>query len=380
MITPASPPTPNGRRVPRTPGPGTASVAACAVLALATLLAGCRPATPRPPEAMPVQVEPARDATETGGQRGAAYLATVKGRNQITLSFRVPGIVDSIGPGDGEWEEGASVTNGQLLARLQQSDFLANQKSAEAQAQLDRVQFERAQRLLRDGAASQQEFDRAQAATEASQAALEGRRQELQDSRIVAPFAGTILEREVKAGHTVAAGAPIITLADLSEVEIEVGVPDRLVGLLSTGTRVPVAISGLGDEVFEGEVREVGVAAREGTRLFRVLVRVDNRRAAACAPAWRRRCSSTIRGADASGRSAGAVVGVGGAGGPAAGSVRGDQRRGAPAAGGDRAICCNSSILVTHGLVDRRAGGGGRERACLHDGARVVVPEEKSAP
>lgn len=248
-------------------------------LALATVwvAVGCRPTEPRLAGVIPVRVEAARDATDMAGQRGAAYLATVKGRNQITLSFRVQGILELIGPeSGGEWEEGATVTNGQLLARLQQSDFLSNLKSAEAQAQLDRLQFERAQRLLRDGAASQQEFDRAQAATEASKAALEGRRQEWQDSRILAPFHGTILKREVKAGQTVGAGAPIVMLADLSEVEVEVGVPDRLVGLLSPGSRVPVAISGLGDEVFEGEVREVGVAAREGTRLFRVVVRVAN--------------------------------------------------------------------------------------------------------
>ena len=223
-----------------------------------------------------MRVEAARDATDNGSSRGAAYLATVKGRNQITLSFRVPGIVDLIGPGSGEWEEGASVTNGQLLARLQQSDFLSALRSSEAQAQLDRTQFERAQRLLRDGAASQQEFDRALAAAEASKAALEGRRQEWQDSKIVAPFSGTILKREVKAGQTVGTGSPIITVADLSSVEVEVGVPDRLVGRLTVGTRVPVSISGLGDEILEGEVREVGVAAREGTRLFRVVVRVDN--------------------------------------------------------------------------------------------------------
>jgi len=57
---------------------------------------------------------------------------------------------------------------------------------------------------------------------------------------------------------------------------VEVGVPDRLVGGLVVGGRVPVSVSGLGDQEFEGMVREVGVAAREGTRLFRVLVRVDN--------------------------------------------------------------------------------------------------------
>lgn len=261
----------------REAGGGGGRVGVPGWLAAALLvLTACRPEEPAAPAPIPVRVEAVQDLRTVEAQRGAAYLATVKGRNQITLSFRVPGIVELVGPGKGEWEEGASVTNGQLLARLQQSDFIANFKSAEAQAQLERTQFERAERLLRDGAASQQEYDRALASKEASKAALEGRRQELQDSLILAPFQGTVLKREVKAGETVGAGTPIITVADLSEVEIEVGVPDRLVGRLQVGNAVPVSLSGLGDETFSGVVREVGVAAREGTRLFRVVVRVPN--------------------------------------------------------------------------------------------------------
>jgi multidrug resistance efflux pump len=104
--------------------------------------------------------------SKADGERGSAYLATVKGRDQVTLSFKVGGILDQVGPGSGggDWQEGAKVVAGQLLAQLKQTDFLTASNSAAARAHLDRTQYERAERLLRDGAASQQEFDRAQAA------------------------------------------------------------------------------------------------------------------------------------------------------------------------------------------------------------------------
>lgn len=241
-------------------------------------LAGCHRREVAAPEVLPVRIQAARDAAEDRPQSGAAYLASVKGRNQLTLSFRVPGIVERIGDGTGrgDWQEGAVVAPGQLLAQLKQTDFLAASNSAAAQANLDRTQFERARKLLSDGAASQQEYDRALAAMKASEATLELRRQDLLDSRIVAPFGGTLLKREVSAGETVGVGAPVLTLADLSEVEVEVGVPDRLVGLLRTGAPVRVSISTLGNQDFPGEVKEVGVAAREGSRLFRVVLRVPN--------------------------------------------------------------------------------------------------------
>lgn len=240
---------------------------------------GCEPPAARDSERLLVRVESVAEASPlTEGQRGAAYLATVKGRNQLSLSFLVPGIVELIGPGSGlgDWQEGAPVRRGQLLAQLKPSDFLAASNSAAAQAELDRTQYDRTARLLKDGAASQQEFDRALAAMRASEANLELRRQDLLDSRILAPFNGTILKREVNAGETVAAGRPVLTVADLSEVEVEVGVPDRLVGRLEPGMPVPLQVSSLGDEHFVGEVKEVGVAAREGSRLFRVVIKVDN--------------------------------------------------------------------------------------------------------
>ena len=258
------------------------SISRVALLALTPVIlwvvAGCDPSKPAVSVPVPVRVSAARDAATAKGQRGAAYLATIKGRNQLTLSFRVPGIVDRIGPGSGsgDWQEGAVVGRGQLLAQLKQADFLAASNSAAAQATLDLTQFDRTQRLFKEGAASQQEKERAVAAKDASEAVLELRRQDILDSRILAPLAGTILKREVSAGETIGAGRPVLTLADLSEVEVEVGVPDRLVGLVRVGSTVHLTVSMLENRDFVGEVKEVGVAAHEGSRLFRVVVRVGN--------------------------------------------------------------------------------------------------------
>jgi RND family efflux transporter MFP subunit len=240
---------------------------------------GCRPEMRRDAVPLPVRTVTVQKVEEGSGLGGTAYLATVRGRHQITLSFKVTGIVELVGPGLGlpDWQEGARVEKGQLLAQLKPTDFLSASNSAAAQAELDRTQYERTSRLLQDGAASQQEYDRALAARRASAAVLEGRRQDLLDSRMLAPWDGTLLERRVNAGETVGAGQPVLVLADLTEVEVEVGVPDRLVGRLRVGDEVPMAFSALGGESFVGRIHEVGVAVRDGGRLFRVLLRVPNR-------------------------------------------------------------------------------------------------------
>lgn len=323
------------------------------------------------PKAVRVLVRTAavEDAAAVRGQRGAAYLASMKGRNQITLSFRVPGIVERIGPepGAGDWQEGAVVARGQILAQLKQNDFLAASNSAAAQAQLDRTQYERAKRLLREGAASQQEYDRALAAMQSSEAMLELRRQDLADSRIVAPFVGTVLKREVNTGETVGAGRPVLTVADLTEVEVEVGVPDRLVGSVKVGATVRLTVSALGNQDLTGEVKEVGVAAREGSRLFRVVLRVAN-------PEGRLRpgMTASVYLEDSVGRGQGVLVPL------SALVARGDRQlavfvvregvaRERPVGTSD---IVQSSIVVTNGLsVGERVVVAGASQ--LHDGAEV---------
>jgi len=337
---------------------------------------GCRERVTHEVAPIPVRVETVREASAGDGQRGAAYLATVKGRDQVTLSFKVGGIVERVGPENGveDWQDGAAVTNRQLLAQLHPTDFLAASNSAAAQARLDSTQYDRAERLLRNGAASQQEFDRALAAMQASAAELEQRSQMLRDSLIRAPFDGTILKREVNAGETVAPGKPVLTMAKLDEVEVEVGVPDRLISRLAVSTNeVVLLVPALGDKEFRGRIKEVGVAASEGTRLFRVVIHVDN-----LARLLRPGMAASVFLDDSAVHRSGWLVPL------SALVARGDRELAVFVVTNgvvrERRVgtsdLLQSSILVTNGLAagDQVVVAGG---SLLHEGARVVVHEEK---
>ncbi len=248
------------------------------IVALAmTALVGCKPKVAVEPERLVVRVARAKSLAEMQQGKGSAYVATVKGRNETTLSFKVGGIVDLIGPKPGEdWQEGAAVNAGQLLAQLKQSDFTNALNSARAKEELDRTLSERAERLLKEGAVSQQEYDSARAARIASESTRKQREQDLADSRLLAPLNGNLLARHVNSGETIAAGRPALQIADLRELEVEVGVPDRVVGRVTVGSEIPVEFWTLQNRRFTGRVKEVGVAAREGGRLFRVVITLDN--------------------------------------------------------------------------------------------------------
>jgi RND family efflux transporter MFP subunit len=210
----------------------------------------------------------------------ASYLAAVKFDQETDLSFKVGGILGSIGPTntpDKDWDEGTPVKAGELLAELRQADFTNALNSARAEADLAKTTVERFRKLRQTDAISQQELDVTEAKWRTAQAALDQAEQNLRDSRLVATKDGVVLARYVNSRVTVAPGQRVLRFADTSLMSVELGLPDRLIGRLAPGQEIDVEISALeGVPPFKGRVSEVGVAASSEGRLFRVVIDVPN--------------------------------------------------------------------------------------------------------
>ena len=249
----------------------------CAALAL--VLPACRPKPLPEPPATVVRVEPAQRLQDVSLQGSQTYIGMIRGENETDLSFKVGGKLDLIGPAPGKnWGEGDVIEQDQVLAQLQQVDFKAELDSAAARAELAQSRFARAELLRRDQAVSAQEFDVTRSAHDEARAALDHARQAFLDSTLRAPFNGQVLARVANAGENVQAGRPVLRVADLSTVSVDLGVPDRIVNHIKRGQLIPVAVNSLEGRRFEGEVAEVGVAAKEGSRLFKVVLKVRNPR------------------------------------------------------------------------------------------------------
>ena len=247
-------------------------------LCAALVLGGCGKPPARPPEKALVRTEVAKAADNAGGDGEASYLALVKFDHETDLSFKVGGILVSIGLAPGtDWDEGTPVKAGTLLAELKQADFTNALNSARAKAELAGKTLERFRKLRTTDAISQQELDVTEAEWQTAQSQLDQAEQNLRDSRLVAPKHGVVLMRYVNSGVTVAPGQRVLRFADTSLMSVELGLPDRLIGRLTPGQEVGVEVSGLeGMKPFQGRVTEVGVAASTEGRLFRVVIKVRN--------------------------------------------------------------------------------------------------------
>jgi RND family efflux transporter MFP subunit len=248
------------------------------LLTLSLALTGCHRQKPAELPKNVVRVVVAESLDSGKMQARSEYIAMLRGDVETDLSFKVGGILELMGrTGEAQdWQEGARLAKGEILARLKQEDFVSSVKSARAKAEMDRRQYEREVKLRETGAVSQQELEAAAASKLASEAALAQAEQALKDSVLLAPYDGMILARPVNNGETIPVGKTVLKVADLRQMSVELGIPDRLIGRVRVGKEFPVRVTTLEASTFTGRVSEVGVAAKEGARLFRVIIKVPN--------------------------------------------------------------------------------------------------------
>ena len=187
--------------------------------------------------ARPVKILTISESAEELTER---YPGTVRAAQRVDLAFQVPGTLIKL-----PVTEGQEVKEGDLLARLDPQDFETNLRNAqgqlgEAQATLDLAKAEYA-RVLRireqdPGAVSGSMIDekregvnRAAASLTSYQAAVDAAKIQLSYTYLHAPFAGFIARRYADNYQEVQAKEPIVSLDDLSHVEILVDVPETAV-------------------------------------------------------------------------------------------------------------------------------------------------------
>jgi len=136
--------------------------------ALVWLAAGCGKPLIREPEKLRAQTIRVQTVGASSRGSGPGYIGIVRADTETDFSFKVPGILEFIGPeSGGDWKEGAMQGAGKVLARLNQADFNNEFASASAREALTKETYARLLKLRSTEAISQQELDIAKADAEA---------------------------------------------------------------------------------------------------------------------------------------------------------------------------------------------------------------------
>ena len=187
--------------------------------------------------------------------------------------------------------EGESVKQGQILARIDLTEVQAKVAAREADTQAAKAQLVWAEKnrnqqkaLLDKSFISQSAFDNIQsnydvavAKLHAAEAELVVARKSQGDAVLVAPFAGIVSLRHAQPGERVALDAKVVSIVDLSRLQLEASVPPAAIGQVKVGQPISFRVEGFGEREFEGRIERINPSATAGSRSISVYAVIDNR-------------------------------------------------------------------------------------------------------
>jgi RND family efflux transporter MFP subunit len=186
--------------------------------------------------------------------------------------------------------EGETVKAGQVIARFDTADLEARLTDRigtleASRAQLALAEKTRAQNLLllKQKFISQTAYDSAESNLSVTQGTLKSNeaqaqlaRNALRDAVVTAPLSGTVAKRHVQPGEKVGFDAPLVTIVDLAQMELQAMVPANDIPELAVGMKVDLAIDGFGDRRFTGTIDRISPTTEAGTRAILVFIHIPN--------------------------------------------------------------------------------------------------------
>ncbi len=189
----------------------------------------------------------------------------------VTVSADLPGTVARI-----NFESGKAVRAGDLLVELDTRQEQAQLAAAEAQRDWARINFNRAQELVKQGVLARTEYDNTSAQQKSTEAQVGEIRATIQRKTIRAPFSGILGLRQVNLGQYLAAGQAIVPLQALNPIYVNFGVPQQNSVRSLGGRTLRVTSDDLPGATFTGRVTAIDSVINETTRNIQVQATLPN--------------------------------------------------------------------------------------------------------
>lgn len=215
--------------------------------------------------------------------QGLPIAGVIKAVNSASVRARVAGELQGLSV-----REGDAVTAGQIIARIDATEYQARVRQAEQQAQAARAQVDIAQRnldnnqsLVTQGFISKTALDlsaanlaQAQASFRAAQAGAEIAAKSLADTVLRAPLSGLVAQRLVQPGERVGIDARIVEIIDLRRLELEASLSAGESLAVRVGQRALLQIEGTPEPVPARLVR-INPNTTAGSRAVLVYLALD---------------------------------------------------------------------------------------------------------
>lgn len=250
----------------------TRLVLALTLVAVA-IISGCTPAESamQTPVIRPVKLF---EVSASGAEDFRTFPAKVSANSRAELSFRIAGQLTELA-----LIEGQRVTEGSLLAMLDDRDAKNNLMSREAEHELLVADYQRKVELLKRKLVSQADFDSTQAQLKSAKAALAAAKDQLSYTRLNAPFSGTIAKRLVDNHQILQANQAVLTLQNNNLLDVSIQVPESMAAVISHYLQqkqfnAKVRFTALANLEFDAKFKEYSTQVTPGTQAYEVVFSV----------------------------------------------------------------------------------------------------------
>jgi multidrug efflux system membrane fusion protein len=216
--------------------------------------------------------------------QGLAISGSLKAVNSAVIKARVAGELQGL-----TVREGDVVKAGQVIARIESSEYQSRLRQAREQAESSKSQVEVAQRqydnnkaLVDQGFISKTALDTslanlnaAQSTYKAAQAATDVAGKSVDDTILKAPISGQISQRLAQPGERVGIDARIVEIVDLSRLELEATLSATDSTQVSVGQVADLQIEG-GSQKVRAKVVRINPSAQAGSRSVLAYLSINN--------------------------------------------------------------------------------------------------------
>ncbi len=212
----------------------------------------------------PPVVKPRPVKTFTVPEPAQVYERVFSGQLSATegtgIGFQVGGRITSL-----DVKVGQRVEVGEIISRLDDSNYVNQKDDAAAQYEQARQERQRTTRLFESGNASRSQLDGAMARSQSTKAALELAKRRVSDCVLLMPYSGLIGRVSAEVQQLVNPGQEIVSIQGDDGLEFQVGVPAEVVGEITVGLVAELVISGQEELTYSGKVTEISPQAASNT-------------------------------------------------------------------------------------------------------------------
>ena len=199
------------------------------------------------------------------------YSGTLDANTAVNLSFQVSGTILNI-----PVEMGDYVKKGQLIAQIDPTTYQNQYNAAKAQAELARENYQRILEVYKKGSIAEIKMLEAKYNYEQANSQAKAAYQNLEHTRIIAPFSGFVGSKNLSSGDLANPGQIVLQLLDITTVKASVTIPNDEINKYKKGDSAIITVDSFKIEKFEGFVDEVSVISNPGNPAYALKVNIPN--------------------------------------------------------------------------------------------------------